>query len=209
MQRAFLFTAIAAMLAIVGNNSATAREAGKDIYDVTYLMSINGEQETTRTASDGQGHVRIEKIAPRAREITIWDLPNKVIYTLNEAKKIALRDAFVVFDSPGVSEKSDGMLKAWAQSESQPVGHKTVAGRACHGFDTAEVSLWVTDDSNMLVYQRTKTRGMDVSKKLVNYSTTAPDRSLFAVPSGYRVVSSRQPASSRTVQENRPSQLRK
>jgi hypothetical protein len=151
---------------------------------VSVSQDANGNMSTTHTVSDGKGHIRTETVSPAATLISIFDHESNVLCTIREKDKVIMKNKV----APYLMEPD-----AIPKQDLQQLGRKVINGHPCTGesyhFANTNFYTWRGQDvDNYAVKTVSKRNGIQTVTELKSYKTTAPDPSLFIVPSeGYTV----------------------
>lgn len=151
---------------------------------VSESQDANGNMSTTHTVSDGKGHIRTETVSPSATLISIFDHDSSTLCTIREKDKVIIKNKI----APYLMEP-----EAIPKQDLQQLGTRTINGHPCIGesyhFANTNFVTWRGQDvDNYTVKSVAKRNGIQTVTELKSYKNTAPDPSLFIVPSqGYTV----------------------
>jgi hypothetical protein len=151
-------------------------------------MTAAGQTNVMRMINDGQGHQRHESSTPQGKVISIIDYPNKVMWNLMEAQKMAMKIPF----NPSSRGPSITDSQSAKQSGAKSLGTKVIDGHPCQGWEVSSQGTksesWIGTDINNLVYSVSSSAQGQSTMRLKQYSAQAPSASLFTVPSDYKVM---------------------
>jgi hypothetical protein len=156
---------------------------------VSVSQDANGNMSTTHTVSDGKGHIRTETVSPSATLISIFDHDSCTLCTIREKDKVIMKNKI----KPYLMEPD-----AIPKQDLQQLGTRVVNGHPCTGesyhFANTNFVTWRGQDvDNYTVKSVSKRNSIQTVTELKSYKTTAPDPSLFIVPTeGYTVQSGAQ-----------------
>lgn len=135
---------------------------------------------TTKSWSDGKGHLRSETTVAGITRPTIIDFINKISYSIDNQNKTVMKMPF-----NGSAETSNDPNTKW-----EDLGSKVIDGHPCTGKrgkmkDGSTVETWTGNDTGCAVL--VSSNGKPVMK-LKSWKATAPNPSLFAIPAGYKTT---------------------
>lgn len=189
MPRALIISTLSSMLFSVTCLPTGAQTWPTKAFDATYESTAAGQTTVMRQISDGRGHMRTESSTPQGSVISIIDYPNKVVWSLMAAQKIAMKMPF----NPNAAGPAVRDAESARQYNSKPLGVKVIDGHPCHGWQTTVQGTtsesWIGDDINNLVYSVTSGPYGQSSMRLKSYSAAQPSSTLFTVPSDYKIMS--------------------
>ncbi len=137
---------------------------------------------TTTTINDGKGHVRIESKTGANKSVVLMDYPKKESIVLMDAQKMAMKNKLTS------SEDNNG-------TKGKDLGKKVINGHPCHGelFEQGGVKteVWTGEDINSMVQTITITPQGKTVTNLKSYSANPPAMPSFAIPTGYKVISTK------------------
>ena len=153
-------------------------------YQATYSSPQNFLYHKSHFYSDGKGHVRmdIEGEGATPPAVHVLDLnTNETTVWAPGTNQFARRP----------SQPTDPLVMQMAMSKlpttnAQALGEKEINGHKCHGWKSQSFGneVWFDDDYGCPVLA---TAGR-VSNTLVDFSTQAPDASMFQPPAGYAEI---------------------
>ncbi|HEY9868126.1 MAG TPA: DUF4412 domain-containing protein, partial [Candidatus Obscuribacterales bacterium] len=177
MLRALLLSTLSSILFSATCLPSTAQAWPTKAFDATYQSTAAGQTTVMRQISDGRGHMRTESSTPQGRVISIIDYPNKVVWSLMEAQKMAMKMPF----NPNAAGPAVRDAESARQYNSKPLGAKVIDGHPCHGWQTTVQGTtsesWIGDDINNLVYSVTSGPYGQSSMRLKSYSADQPSPS--------------------------------
>jgi len=189
MIRLRVMSALSCLLFASAWSTSLAQSWPTKAYDATYEMTAAGRTTSTRMINDGHGHQRHESSTPQGKVISIIDYPNKVMWNLMEAQKMAMKLPF----NPSSSGASITDAQSAKQSNAKSLGTKVIDGHPCQGWQASvqgnTSESWIGTDINNLVYSVSSGPQGQSTMKLKQFSASAPSPSLFTVPSDYKVMS--------------------
>lgn len=181
-------------LAVISLTNASAAQAADKktemypkVYDANYVCVSAAGKTEMRLTSNGKGKLRSESKGPSFKVVSISDYPGKVCYSIMEAQKMITKMP--------LKQGYEGNMDAETakKKNAKDLGVKSIDGRSCHGWsykeNGVESEVWVDDSAQILVKSTTKSSGTTTSMQLTKVSTAEPSADLFAIPSGYKVMS--------------------
>jgi hypothetical protein len=166
-------------------------------YDATYVRRTEQGVSDYRYCTDGEGHVRIETTPPSAgytisdekpaNSVTIFDYPHKVMFTLLEKQKIAIK-------APMNTNASAAPLNAAriAELHGQDLGVDTKFNHPCHGYKWEENDVtteqWIATDLNCPIHTETMSKKGNETMHLAKYKLVDANPSDFEVPADYKIT---------------------
>ncbi|CAN5472165.1 hypothetical protein BH11CYA1_BH11CYA1_48090 [soil metagenome] len=180
-----------AVISLTGTISAQAADTKSElypkVYDANYICVSPAGKTEMRMTSDGKGKLRTESKTAAYKVVSISDYPGKVCYSIMEAQKMITKMP--------LKQGYEGNMDATTakKKNAKDLGVKVIDGRSCHGWNYKDAGVdsevWVDDSAQILVKSTTKASGTVTSMQLTKVSTAAPSADLFAIPSGYKVMS--------------------
>ena len=185
---ASLALAVISLTAVTSAQAAdTKNELYPKVYDANYICISPAGKTEMRMTSDGKGKLRTESKSSTYKVVSISDYPGKVCYSIMDAQKMITKMPL----KQGYEGNMD--TSTAKKKNAKDLGVKTIDGRSCHGWsykeNNVESEVWVDDNAQLLVKSTTKASGTVTSMQLTKASSAAPSADLFAIPSGYKVMS--------------------
>jgi len=188
MIRLRLVSALSLLLCASSWSPSLAQTWSTKPFDATYEIATGGRIILSRTINDGQGHQRQESSTPQGKVISILDYPNKVMWNLMEAQKMAMKLPL----NPSSTHPSITDQQSAKRSNAKSLGNKVIDGHPCQGWQASTQGMtsetWIGTDINNLVYAVSSGPQGQQTTRLKQFSAATPSASLFAVPPGYKVM---------------------
>jgi hypothetical protein len=166
-------------------------------YDAKYARRTEQGLSDYRYCTDGEGHVRIETTPPTAgytisdekpaNSVTIFDYPHKLMFTLLEKQKIAIK-------APMNTNASAAPLNAARIKElhGEDLGTDTKFNHPCHGYKWEENDVttesWIATDLKCPIHTETMSKKGNETMHLEKYKLVDPDPRDFEVPADYKIT---------------------
>lgn len=190
MKVAKLLVATVVATAASGNLATMAVDYPTKAFDLTYSMTTPTGSSQMRMASDGKGKVLTQQTVASMKVTSVADYPAKIMYSIMDAQKMVYK--MKMPDQQGNIMTDEAAKKLQAKS----LGTKVIDGHPCKGWlysqNNTSTETWLATDLEAAVKSITKTPQGTTTMTLKSASTKTPDPSLFAIPSGYKVVQSPQ-----------------
>ncbi len=188
MIRLLVVPVLSCLLLAGASSPSMAQSWSKKAYDATYDMTAGGRTMTMRMINDGQGHQRQETSTPQGKVISILDYPNKVMWSLMEAQKMAMKMPL----NPSAGGPAINDAESAKQYNAKSLGTKVIDGHPCQGWQATTQGMtsesWIGNDINNLVYSVSSGPQGQSTMKLKQFSSAKPSPSLFTVPPDYKVM---------------------
>lgn len=187
MRKVVAQSLVLSVLTICLGHQSFAQYWSKKPFDATYNMTASTGGATVRMICDGQGRQRNETATSSGKVVSIIDNNKKEMWSLIEAQRMAMR---IPYNPDPATQATD--TEGFKSMNAKALGTKVIDGHPCHGWQTVHqgttVESWTGDDIGCLVYSTSKGKGYESSMKLVKFSATKPDPSMFSLPQGYKVM---------------------
>lgn len=148
-------------------------------YQATYSCPKNFAYTGEKFYSDGLGHLRVEisgegAATPTVVQVLDLNTGELMSWTLSDNRYIRRRANF--------GDPLYMRARMTGGGNSTPLGAKSINGHPCHGWK-GELGgeVWLDDDYGCFV----EARSGDTTSTMTQFSTQAPDPSLFQPPQGY------------------------
>lgn len=156
--------------------------AGAAGYGKAYEATVEnyaGTMTKSHVWADGLGHQRTESVVNGVNNVSIMDIPNKVIYAIDHSRKTIT----TVPMDPKASNAPDPAVK-W-----QAIGAKVIDGHPCVGkratVDGMQMEYWEGTDTGSTVAIVANGK---LTMKMTSWKPLGPNPGLFALPAGYQRV---------------------
>lgn len=166
-------------------------------YDATYVRRTEQGVSDYRYCTDGEGHVRIETTPPAAgytiseekpaNSVTIFDYPHKLMFTLLEKQKIAIK-------APMNANASAAPLNSARIKElnGRDLGTDTKFNHPCHGYKWEENGIttesWIATDLKCPIHTETMSPKGNETMHLAKYKLVDADPRDFEIPADFKVT---------------------
>ena len=182
-------------------NFATTVQAANNYpttaYDATYVRRSEQGVSDYKYCTDGEGHVRIETTPPSAgytisdekpaNSVTIFDYPHKVMFTLLEKQKIALKSPLNA-NASGAPLNADRIIELHGKD----LGTDTKFNHPCHGYKWEENDVtteqWIATDLNCPIHTETASKKGNETMHLAKYKLVDANPADFEVPADFKVT---------------------
>lgn len=191
MKAAKLLAATLVTAAASSGLAALAVDYPTKAFDLTYAMTTPTGASQMRMASDGKGKVLTQQTVANMKITSVADYPGKVMYSIMDAQKMVYKMKMPAQQGNIMTDEAAKKLQA------KSLGNKVIDGHPCKGWhysstNNTSTETWLATDLEAAVKSITKTPQGTTTMTLKSVSMKTPDASVFAIPTGYKVVQSPQ-----------------
>lgn len=166
-------------------------------YDATYVRRTEQGVSDYRYCTDGEGHVRIETTPPTAgytisddkpaNSVTIFDYPHKVMFTLLEKQKIAIKAP--LNGNANGAPLNPARIK---EMNGKDLGIDTKFNHPCHGYQWEENGVtteqWIATDLKCPLHTETMSAKGNETMHLAKYKLVDANPADFEIPADFKIT---------------------